>query len=122
MASCLPSWLECRPDAPGYALVRPRQRVLSFEHAPHLSTPLFDHVRSLGLHSVLLDLAEVEYLSSDVLGSLLHLSRALREQGGRLLVRNLSPAARIVFTPFPQRQRSEPNRLDPFLLLDEDVE
>jgi anti-anti-sigma regulatory factor len=121
VASCLPPWLECRPDQPGYALVRPRQRVLSFEHSQYLSTPLFEHVRSLGLHSVLLDLAEVEYLSSDVLGSLLHLSRHLRENGGRLLVRNLSAAARIVFTPFPERQRSEPNRLEAFLFLDDDL-
>jgi anti-anti-sigma regulatory factor len=119
MSSCLPPWLECRPDQGDYALVRPRQRVLSFEHAPFLSMPLFEQVRALGLHSVLLDLVDVEYLSSEVLGALLNLSRRLQDDGGRLLVRNLGPVVRLVFTPFPDLQKSEPNRLSQFLVLDD---
>jgi anti-anti-sigma factor len=120
MHSCLPPWLDCRPDQPGYVLVRPRQRVLSFEHAPMLSGSLLEQVHALGRHSVLLDLADVEYLSSDVLGALLHLSRRLRDDGGRLVLRNLGPVVRLVFAPFPDLQKGEPNRLSAFLLLDED--
>jgi anti-anti-sigma regulatory factor len=121
MSSRLPSWLECRPDQPGYALVRPRQRVLSFDHAPFLSGPLFEQVRALGRHSVLLDLIDVEYLSSDVVGALLNLSRHLRDDGGRLILRNLGPVVRLVFTPFPELQKGEPNRLSAFLLLEEEA-
>jgi anti-anti-sigma regulatory factor len=93
--------------------------VLSFEHAPFLSLPLFEHVRGLGLHNVLLDLIDVEYLSSEVLGALLNLSKHLQEDGGRVLVRNLGPVVRLVFTGFPDRQKTEPNRLHPFLVLDD---
>jgi hypothetical protein len=119
MLSCLPPWLECRPDQPGYALVRPRLRVLSFDHAPFLSGPLLEQVRALGRHSVLLDLIDVEFLSSDVVGALMSLSKQLRNDGGRLILRNLGPVARQVVTPSPRVQREEPNRLLPFLLLEE---
>jgi anti-anti-sigma regulatory factor len=121
MSARLPSWLECRPDQPGYALVRPRQRVLSFDHAPFLSLPLLEHVQGMGRHSVLLDLADVEYLSSDIVGSLLNLSRHLREGGGRLILCNLGPVVRLVFAPFPDLQRNEPNRLSAFMLLEEEA-
>jgi anti-anti-sigma regulatory factor len=121
MSTPLPSWLECRPDQPGYALVRPRQRVLSFDHAPFLSLPLFKHVCELSRHSVLLDLEDVEYLSSEVVGALLNLSRHLHEEGGRLILRHLGPIVRLVFAPFPDLQRSEPNRLSAFVLLEDET-
>ncbi len=121
MSSRLPSWLECRPDQPGYVLVRPRQRVLSFDHAPFLSLPLLEYVQGLERHSVLMDLIDVEYLSSDVVGALLNLSRRLRDDGGRLILRHLGPVVRLVFTPFPDLQRDEPNRLSAFVLLEEEA-
>jgi anti-anti-sigma regulatory factor len=120
MSSCLPSWLECRPDQPGYALVRPHQRVLSFDHAPFLSEPLLEQVLALGRHSVLIDFIDVEYLSSDVVGALMSLSRRLRDDGGRVLMRNLGPVVREVFTPFPDLQRGEPNRLSAFMVLEDE--
>jgi hypothetical protein len=116
--SDLPTWLECRPDRAGYARVRFHLQALSFDQAPHLSA-LAGHILDLGLHSVLLDLEGVEYLSSDALGALMHLSRRLREVGGLVVVANAGPIVRMVFTPFPEHQRLEPNRVSAFLFLDE---
>lgn len=119
--SSLPAWLDCRPDRGDYARVTVHLATLCFDHAPFLSGPLADRVLELGLCCALLDLAGVEYLSSDVLGSLLHLSRRLREQEGQVVVANAGPIVRMVFTPFPERQGMEPNRLAPFLFLDAPV-
>src|SRR4051812_1783298 len=101
--STLPSWLDCRPDECGYARVRILLRVLSFDQAPYLSAPLAEHVLGLGLHSALLDFSGIDYLSSDAVGALLHLSRRLREAGGRVVIVNAGPIVRTVFIPFPER-------------------
>jgi hypothetical protein len=114
----LPSWIECRPAQGDYARVAFQLRALSFDHAQHLSQPLADAIHSLGLTSALIDLSGIEYLSSDVLGALLQLSRLLREEGGQVVIAHAGPIVRMVFTPFPDRQRAEPNRLAPFLFLD----
>ena len=111
--SDLPSWLVCRPDEGGYARVQIHLRVLSFDHTPQLSA-LADHVLGMGLHSVLIDMHGVEYLSSDALGGLLHVSRRLRDAGGRVVITNAGPIVRTVFTPFPHRQQMDPNRLAAF--------
>jgi hypothetical protein len=116
----LPSWVECRPDVGGYARVRFRCSWLTFEHAPSLSDPLFEHVTGLGAHSALIDMDGVQYMSSDALSSLFHLSRRLRECGGQLVLCRLGPHVPLIFTPFPERQREEPNRLAPFLFLDDE--
>lgn len=114
----LPPWLACRPDEGGYARVLIHLRVLSFDQAPFLSS-LADRVLSMGLHSALVDLSGVEYLSSEVLGALLHLSRQLRDAGGRVVFVNAGSVVRTIFTPFPERQRQDPNRLEAFHFLDE---
>src|SRR5262245_45834521 len=119
--SSLPSWLVCRPDESGYARVLIHLRVLSFDQAPFLSSPLAQHVLGMGLRSAMIDLTGVEYLSSDVLGALLHLSRMLREAGGQVVILNAGPIVRTVFTPFPDRQRQDPNRLAAFHFLDEPI-
>lgn len=115
--SDLPSWLVCRPDESGYARVLIHLRVLSYDHAPQLSA-LADHVLGMGLHSVLLDMHGVESLTSDVLGALLHVSRRLRDAGGRVVIANAGPIVRTVFTPFPHLQQVDPNRLEAFHFLE----
>ena len=44
----------------------------------------------------------------------------LREGGGQLVLCRLGPHVPLIFTPFPERQREEPNRLAPFLFLDDE--
>ena len=48
-------------------------------------------------------------------------TRRLRDDGGRLILRNLGPVVRVVFAPFPDLQRDEPNRLTAFLLLEDEA-
>jgi anti-anti-sigma regulatory factor len=108
--STLPSWLVCRPDEGDYARVLVRLRILTFDQAPHLSSPLAECILGMGRHSALVDLSTVEYLSSDVVAALLHLSRTLREAGGRVVLVNADPLVRTVFTPFPERQKPTASR------------
>jgi anti-anti-sigma regulatory factor len=115
----LPSWVECRPDQSGYARVVFHCRALTFEQAPYLSEAMYEQIVATGSHSALIDLSGVEYLSSDVLSGLLHLSRLLRDKGGRLLLCRLGPHMPMIFTPFPERQKAEPNRLSAFLFLED---
>src|SRR5262245_12874524 len=97
--STLPTWLACRPDEGDYARVQIRLNVLSFDQAPYLGSPLAERVLGMGRLSALIDLYAVEYLSSDVVAALLHLSRQLREAGGRVVLVNAAPLVRTVFRP-----------------------
>jgi hypothetical protein len=116
--SSLPPWMECRPDRAGYARVTFQTRALTLDQAPFVSEPLATHVLDMACHSVVLDLAGVEYLSSAAIGAILHLAARLREAGGLTLLANAAPTVLAVLTPFPERQKREPNRAAPFVFLD----
>jgi anti-anti-sigma regulatory factor len=117
--STLPTWIACRPDEGDYARVLIRLNVLTFDQAPNLGSPLAEHILGMGRNSALIDLSDVDYLSSDVVAAFLHLSRQLREAGGRVVLVNADSIVRTVFMPFPERQLLDPNRLAAFHFIDE---
>jgi anti-anti-sigma factor len=50
---------------------------------------------------ILLDLAAVKYLGSLTLPIFLAMSKRIHERGGRLVLCNLNPAVRGIFSPWP---------------------
>ena len=58
---------------------------------------LFGFAADRGDHVLYLDLDEVEYMSSGMLGVMIVLDRKLRDVGGRLVLLNLNPGVYEVF-------------------------
>jgi len=66
-------------------------------NAQGIAAELFEIARARGEHVVYLDLDEVEYLSSSMLGGLILLDRKLQDAGGRLTVFNARPQVYELF-------------------------
>jgi anti-anti-sigma factor len=82
---------------PDELLVRVCCREYDEDHARGLAAELFELVRARGERRLCLDLAEVTYLSSGMLGGLIVLDRKLQDIGGHLSVRNVHPQVYELF-------------------------
>jgi len=65
------------------------RRILDQDNVAAIGKQLFGLVEDLGRRKLLLNLANVEYLSSAALGKLIRLNKKLRAAGGRLVVCNI---------------------------------
>jgi len=73
------------------------QVVIDEASTPALSGQLFDVARVVGPGQLVLDFANVSYLSTLLLATLVRLHRVLQTAGGRLSLRNLPPEVYKVF-------------------------
>jgi anti-anti-sigma factor len=74
-----------------------RHRVLGIVECHSLGTELQSHIGTLESPRIVLDLGDVDHLSSAALGMLVDVNTAATARGGRLCLANLSDEARELF-------------------------
>ena len=73
------------------------KRILDEQNIQLIGDQLFELVDDLGKKKLLLNFANVEYLSSAALGKLITLNKKLQSVGGRLILCNIDPQIYEVF-------------------------
>src|ERR1700675_4472755 len=86
---CSHSW-EVR-DVHDGTLVKLANRDLDKETVPVLVDELFELVQESGQPNLYLDLSDIRFVPSVVMGKMLSLDTKLRQHGGRLVLMNIDP-------------------------------
>lgn len=73
------------------------KRLLDSNDIQVMGMELYRLVDDLGRHNLILDLANVDYLSSSALGKFITLYKKVKAVGGRLVIRNLNAQIRELF-------------------------
>jgi anti-sigma B factor antagonist len=74
------------------------KRILDEQNIQLIGDQLFELVDDLGKKKLLLNFANVEYLSSAALGKLMTLNKKVKAAGGELRLANIKPEIKEVFT------------------------
>ena len=74
------------------------KRILDEQNIQLIGDQLFELVDDLGKKKLLLNFANVEYLSSAALGKLMTLNKKVKAVGGELRLANIKPEIKEVFT------------------------
>src|SRR5215213_7556097 len=74
------------------------KRILDEQNIQLIGEQLFELVDDMGKRKLLLNFANVEYLSSAALGKLITLNKKVRSSGGQLALCNIKPEIKEVFS------------------------
>ena len=74
------------------------KRILDEQNIQLIGEQLFELVDDMGKRKLLLNFANVEYLSSAALGKLITLNKKVRGAGGQLALCNIKPEIKEVFS------------------------